>query len=306
MDPARLAVIGLGEYRPSQSNDDCGRPQRESTRAARDSERQRARPKATTRKSVARRSRRGGAADGAGSVAATCDCRGVVAACVSHTKDAALVTDGADSRAGPSAAGSVPASPAGGERRSQAAIAKLQATHRSQGASSSIVPVGVRPSARGYASRLTHNSRMLVLETPRLILRRLTLDDAEFIFRLVNDPSWLRFIGDKNVHNLDDARRYLREGPLDMYQRYGFGMYRVEEREGGMRGGDVRADQARHVAGRRRRLRVPPGVSRQGLCVRGRCGGARRTGIVSSACSASSRSRRRATTRRSECWRRRG
>jgi len=72
---------------------------------------------------------------------------------------------------------------------------------------------------------------MLVLETSRLILRRLTLDDAEFIFRLVNDPSWLRFIGDKNVHNLDDARRYLREGPLYMYERYGFGMYRVEERE---------------------------------------------------------------------------
>jgi RimJ/RimL family protein N-acetyltransferase len=74
---------------------------------------------------------------------------------------------------------------------------------------------------------------MLVLETPRLILRRLTLGDAEFIFRLVNDPSWLRFIGDKNVHNLDDARRYLREGPLDMYRRYGFGMYCVEERESG-------------------------------------------------------------------------
>jgi RimJ/RimL family protein N-acetyltransferase len=74
---------------------------------------------------------------------------------------------------------------------------------------------------------------MLVLETPRLLLHRLTLGDAEFIFRLVNDPSWLRFIGDKNVRNLDDARRYLREGPLDMYQRYGFGMYRVEERESG-------------------------------------------------------------------------
>ena len=74
---------------------------------------------------------------------------------------------------------------------------------------------------------------MLVLETDRLILRRYTLDDAGFILRLVNDPSWLRFIGDKNVHNLDDARRYLREGPLDMYERYGFGMYRVEERDGG-------------------------------------------------------------------------
>ncbi len=75
---------------------------------------------------------------------------------------------------------------------------------------------------------------MLVLETDRLVLRRFTLDDAEFIFRLVNDPSWLRFIGDKNVHNLDDARRYLREGPLDMYQRFGFGMFRVEERASGL------------------------------------------------------------------------
>ena len=74
---------------------------------------------------------------------------------------------------------------------------------------------------------------MHVLKTDRLILRRYTLDDAEFIMRLVNDPSWLRFIGDKNVHNLDDARRYLREGPLDMYERYGFGMYRVEERDSG-------------------------------------------------------------------------
>ena len=52
---------------------------------------------------------------------------------------------------------------------------------------------------------------MLVLETPRLLLRRFILGDAEFIFRLVNDPSWLRFIGDKNVRNLDDARRYLRD-----------------------------------------------------------------------------------------------
>jgi RimJ/RimL family protein N-acetyltransferase len=74
---------------------------------------------------------------------------------------------------------------------------------------------------------------MHVLETDRLVLRRLTLDDAEFIFRLVNDPSWLRFIGDKNVRNLDDARRYLQEGPLDMYERYGFGLYRVEERDSG-------------------------------------------------------------------------
>ena len=66
---------------------------------------------------------------------------------------------------------------------------------------------------------------MRVLETERLVLRRLTLDDAEFIFRLVNEPAWLRYIGDKHVRNLDDARTYLRTGPLDMYERFGFGMF---------------------------------------------------------------------------------
>jgi [ribosomal protein S5]-alanine N-acetyltransferase len=69
---------------------------------------------------------------------------------------------------------------------------------------------------------------MQVLETPRLILRRFELADASFILRLVNEPSWLRFIGDKGVRSLDDARDYLRKGPLDLYQRYGFGMFMTE------------------------------------------------------------------------------
>jgi [ribosomal protein S5]-alanine N-acetyltransferase len=69
---------------------------------------------------------------------------------------------------------------------------------------------------------------MQVLETQRLILRRMDLADAPFILRLVNEPSWLKFIGDKNVHSLDDAREYIRKGPLDMYERHGFGMYLTE------------------------------------------------------------------------------
>lgn len=66
-----------------------------------------------------------------------------------------------------------------------------------------------------------------VLVTPRLALRRLNEGDAPFILRLLNEPSWLRFIGDKNVRTLDDARRYLREGPLAMYALRGFGLYLV-------------------------------------------------------------------------------
>ncbi|MDB5986303.1 MAG: Protein N-acetyltransferase, RimJ/RimL family [Nevskia sp.] len=64
-----------------------------------------------------------------------------------------------------------------------------------------------------------------MIETERLHLRRLALDDAGFVLGLLNQPSWLRFIGDKNVHTLDDARRYLEQGPMASYQRNGFGLY---------------------------------------------------------------------------------
>ncbi len=68
----------------------------------------------------------------------------------------------------------------------------------------------------------------VVLETDRLILRWLTVDDCAFIHELLNDPSWLRFIGDKGVRTLDDARDYIRKGPMAMYERAGFGLYLTE------------------------------------------------------------------------------
>lgn len=67
-----------------------------------------------------------------------------------------------------------------------------------------------------------------VLVTARLALRRLSTDDAAFVLRLVNEPSWLQFIGDKHVHTLEDARQYLLKGPLAMYAQHGFGLYLVE------------------------------------------------------------------------------
>lgn len=72
---------------------------------------------------------------------------------------------------------------------------------------------------------------MMPLLTTRLRLRRLDEDDAGFILGLVNEPSWLRYIGDKNVRTLDDARAYLRNGPMESYRRHGFGLYCVERRE---------------------------------------------------------------------------
>ena len=69
---------------------------------------------------------------------------------------------------------------------------------------------------------------MKILETDRLNLRHLTLDDAQFILELLNEPSFIRYIGDKQVRNLEDARRYLNDGPLTSYETYGFGLNLVE------------------------------------------------------------------------------
>lgn len=75
---------------------------------------------------------------------------------------------------------------------------------------------------------------MIIAETERLTLRRLTVDDAQFVFALLNEPSWLRFIGDKGVRTLEDARAYIENGPLAMYQRFGFGLYVTERRTDGV------------------------------------------------------------------------
>jgi len=74
---------------------------------------------------------------------------------------------------------------------------------------------------------------MTVTQTERLLLRRLDARDSAFIFELVNEPSWLRYIGDKGVKTLQDAQRYLENGPIEMYQKLGFGLYAVELKENG-------------------------------------------------------------------------
>ena len=69
---------------------------------------------------------------------------------------------------------------------------------------------------------------MKVLETSRLVLRWLDIKDASFIFHLLNDPSWIQNIGDKGIRTLDDAENYIRNGPIAMYMRYGFGLFLVQ------------------------------------------------------------------------------
>lgn len=74
-----------------------------------------------------------------------------------------------------------------------------------------------------------HKQQMkIVLETERLILREFTLDDTAFIIELVNTPGWLEFIGDRNIKTEEQARSYLKNGPLKSYNENGFGLAMVQ------------------------------------------------------------------------------
>ena len=71
---------------------------------------------------------------------------------------------------------------------------------------------------------------MLVLETERLRLRWYAEADAAFILTLLNEPSWIANIGQRNVHTLDDARSWIRERLIGNYEKQGFGFWAVERR----------------------------------------------------------------------------
>lgn len=72
----------------------------------------------------------------------------------------------------------------------------------------------------------------VVVETPRLIVRQLTPDDASFLFGLFNEPSFIANIGDRGIRSVDDARRFIVEVPMASYAKHGHGHYRVERKDG--------------------------------------------------------------------------
>jgi RimJ/RimL family protein N-acetyltransferase len=70
-----------------------------------------------------------------------------------------------------------------------------------------------------------------IIETERLVLRQMKVEDAEFIFELVNEAAFIRNIGDKGVRTFEDARAYILNGPVTSYEKFGFGLYLVEWKE---------------------------------------------------------------------------
>jgi ribosomal-protein-alanine N-acetyltransferase len=72
-----------------------------------------------------------------------------------------------------------------------------------------------------------------ILDTERLLLRELHAGDAPFVLELLNEPGWLRFIGDRGIRTVEAACAYIENGPMKMYRDHGFGLYAVQARHGG-------------------------------------------------------------------------
>ena len=64
-----------------------------------------------------------------------------------------------------------------------------------------------------------------LFETDRLILKATDLDDSKLVLELLNTPKWIRFIGDREVHKLQDASKYIEDRMLPQYERLGYGNY---------------------------------------------------------------------------------
>jgi RimJ/RimL family protein N-acetyltransferase len=71
----------------------------------------------------------------------------------------------------------------------------------------------------------------MLIETERLLIRRLGSGDEAFLLELLNEPSFLANIGDRKVRTLEDASEYIRKGPAASYAAHGFGLFLVELRE---------------------------------------------------------------------------
>jgi ribosomal-protein-alanine N-acetyltransferase len=62
-------------------------------------------------------------------------------------------------------------------------------------------------------------------ETERLLLKPTSEEDAEFIFKLLNTPKWLQYIGDRKVYSVEDAKKYIEAKIQPQLERLGYANY---------------------------------------------------------------------------------
>ena len=69
-------------------------------------------------------------------------------------------------------------------------------------------------------------------ETERLIIRPTSQSDSEFIFILLNTPKWLKYIGDRNIKTVENAKEYIKEKMIPQLERLGYSNYTLTTKQG--------------------------------------------------------------------------
>lgn len=73
----------------------------------------------------------------------------------------------------------------------------------------------------------------IIFESVRLRAREITVEDAPFLFELLNSEGWLKYIGNRNIATIQDAQRHMEQNYLPMYPRLGFGLWLIADKETG-------------------------------------------------------------------------
>ncbi|WP_423051728.1 GNAT family N-acetyltransferase [Undibacterium sp. SXout7W] len=62
-------------------------------------------------------------------------------------------------------------------------------------------------------------------------MRCINIKDAGFYLKMVNEPSWIKNIGDRGIHDVQQAEAALLNGPIASQHKNGFSLYIVERKE---------------------------------------------------------------------------
>jgi ribosomal-protein-alanine N-acetyltransferase len=73
----------------------------------------------------------------------------------------------------------------------------------------------------------------VILETPRLLLRTWSLDDAEAAFAVYSDPEVMRFLTGVTERSVEETRARLAARPMAHQQLHGFTLWATVEKETG-------------------------------------------------------------------------
>jgi len=78
-----------------------------------------------------------------------------------------------------------------------------------------------------------------MIETARLILTPMSLNDAPFVYELVNSKEWIENIGQRNVHSVDEAANYIQDKMINHYEKHGYGNYLMSKKTDGTKVGCI-------------------------------------------------------------------